>query len=371
MIKKNIVIAPDSFKGSIDALSAATAIESGWRRIRAADEIHVLPMADGGEGTLDALACSDAHARWQEVGAVRGPDGRPVTGRWLLLGNGSPVVELAQVSGLPLMGEPDPLGASTHGLGEVLRAVGERPRPPGASGREPEILVGLGGSASTDGGTGLLTALGAGFLDASGRPLPPGGGALRHLARIDLSELTRPGPLVVLSDVAAPLLGPSGAAHVFGPQKGADASAISILEQGLARLADLVGVDPDQPGMGAAGGTAYALVAGRGARLEPGAPFLARATGVADSIRNADVLITGEGRFDASSGTGKAVGHLLGLPGPRHRIVIAGGIETAPEDCRAYSLCELAGSTDRAMTAPAMAAERAATGRERPPGGAQ
>ncbi|MDO5683713.1 MAG: glycerate kinase, partial [Propionibacteriaceae bacterium] len=238
-------------------------------------------------------------------------------------------------------------GATTQGLGEVLRTIVERP-----AGTPPEILVGLGGSASTDGGTGLLTALGARFLDATGAPLPPGGGSLRRLARIDWSGLVRPGPITVLSDVTAPLLGAEGAAAVFGPQKGATEADIEALDAGLARLADVVGADPWQPGMGAAGGTAYALVGALQARLVPGAPYVAAATGLVTAARSADVLITGEGKVDATSDLGKTVGHALGLAGPSQRIVIGGAIDTAPAGCRAYSLTDLAGSTHAAMGDP-------------------
>ncbi|WP_432557477.1 glycerate kinase [Granulicoccus sp. GXG6511] len=366
MAKSSVVIAPDSFKGTIDATAAAEAIAAGWRRVRPDDDVSLLPQADGGEGTLAALAGSDPHADWQDTGPVTGPDGRPVAGRWVRLGDGRAAAELAVVSGLPLLQSPDPLGASTRGLGEVLRAIAaddaasrqRQDRRPDAeprlrSSERREILVGLGGSASTDGGAGLLTALGARFLDASGHSLPPGGGQLFRLARVDLSALVRPGPITVLSDVTAPLLGPTGAARVFGPQKGASAADIDILDRGLARLADLIGVDPQQPGLGAAGGTAYALVAVLGAHLVPGAPFVARTTGLVAAAARADVLITGEGRLDATSQAGKTVGHALELSGPHHRIVIAGAVETAPADCRAYSLTQLAGSADRAVAQPA------------------
>lgn len=359
MFKRRVVIAPDSFKGTIDAQGAAAAIGAGWRSVRPGDHVVLLPQADGGEGTLAALAGADPDARWEDAGPVPGPDGRAVPGRWLRLGDGRAAVELAAVCGLPLMESPDPLGASTQGLGAVLRSVARH--GPG------EILVGLGGSASTDGGLGLLAGLGARPLDAAGRLLPVGGAALIHLDRLDLAGLVRPGPLVVLSDVTTPLLGPEGAAAVFGPQKGAEPADVALLERGLTRLAEVIGVDPQQPGFGAAGGTAYALAAVLGARVEPGAPFVARITGLAKAALDTDVLITGEGHFDATSRRGKAVGHVLGLPGPRHRVLIAGGIDPGPSmvpgptgragpgraGWRAYSLTRLAGDPGGPLSDPA------------------
>lgn len=348
MRRCHVVIAPDSFKGSLPANAAAAALAIGWRRVRPGDVVRAYPQADGGEGTLEALASTDPQARWQEAGQVTGPDGRPVRGRWLRLGDGVAAAELAAVAGLPLMRRPDALGAGTHGLGEVVRAAaGAR-----IAGGSP-LFVGLGGSASTDGGAGLLTALGARLLDRVGRPLPAGGGALRCLARLDLAGLIRPQGMVVLLDVTAPLLGPFGAAAVFGPQKGAEPTAVAALEEGLRRWADVIGVDPQQPGMGAAGGTAYALVAVLGARVEPGAPWVARATGLTEAARTANVLISGEGRFDATSAQGKTVGHALRLPGPTRRIVIAGSVEATSGDVETWSLTDLAGSPEAALADPA------------------
>ncbi|GMA93707.1 hypothetical protein GCM10025881_05310 [Pseudolysinimonas kribbensis] len=180
-----IVIAPDSFKGSLDAAPVADAIAAGWRSVRPDDELVLLPQADGGEGTLDAVASAVPLARVRDAGPVTGPDGRPVEGHWLLLPDGTAVIELAQPSGLPLMAALDPLGATTRGLGEVIgRALDEAPA---------RLVIGLGGSASTDGGAGALAALGLGLLDEAGVAIPDGGGALAQLARIDRSGL-RPAP---------------------------------------------------------------------------------------------------------------------------------------------------------------------------------
>ncbi|WP_425309354.1 glycerate kinase [Ammonicoccus fulvus] len=350
-----VVIAPDSFKGSASAARAAAAIERGWLRVRPGDRLVLLPQADGGEGTLEALAAADPAYHWHDTPPVTGPDGHPTPGRWLEAPGGDAIVELALVSGLPLMAAPDPLHAHTIGLGEVIRH---------ALAHNRSVTVGLGGSASTDGGAGLLVGLGARLLDASGRPLPPGGAALADLARLDLSGLARPDEVLVLTDVDAPLLGPEGAAAVFGPQKGASEADIAVLEAGLQRWSEVVGVDPGQPGFGAAGGTAYALAAVLGATITPGAPQVARSTGLVDAVAGADVLISGEGRFDATSMQGKVVGHALGLPGPHRRIVIAGEIALEPSGIATWSLGVLAGDPAYALEAPehwlGLAGEKAA-----------
>ncbi|MBO9521474.1 MAG: glycerate kinase [Nocardioidaceae bacterium] len=273
---RRVVIAPDSFKGSISAAEAARAIATGWLPVRPHDDLSHLPMADGGEGTLDALALPNT-STWHILG-VTGPDGRPVEAAWLLLGDGTAVVEVAQTSGLPLMATPDALGATSRGLGDLLAAVA----------REPEvrrIVVGLGGSASTDGGRGALEALGT--------VPPPRGG------------------VVCLTDVTAPLLGPRGAARQFGPQKGASPADVEVLEDRLRAWAALLGGDPDQPGAGAAGGIAFGLATRWGAVLRPGAPYVASAIGLDAAVADADLVVTGEGSFDGQSLQGKATGHVL------------------------------------------------------------
>ncbi|HEU0205489.1 MAG TPA: glycerate kinase [Pseudolysinimonas sp.] len=361
----HVVVAPDSFKGSLDAAAAAEAIGSGWRAVRPLDEVLLLPQADGGEGTLDAIATAVDGARLHDVGPVTGPDGRPVDGHWLELPDGTAVVELALSSGLPLMTRLDPLGATTRGLGEVITAALDA----GAT----SLVVGLGGSASTDGGAGALRALGLGLFDDSGATLPEGGGALMQLARLDVSGLRRPpvGGVRLLSDVTAPLLGPTGAAAVFGPQKGASAAQVVELDAALARWASLLarvpvvtdGPSPPEdakgkttaPGSGAAGGTGYGFVAAWGAALESGATALAELTGFAAAAASADVIVTGEGRFDATSLTGKVVGNALSLEAAPHtrRAIIAGGLASAPPaGVWAISLVELAGSLGAALDDP-------------------
>ena len=253
------------------------------------------------------------------------------------------------------------MGAQTTGLGELLgRALDA------GAGR---ILVGLGGSASTDGGTGALAALGARFLDAYGQPLPPGGGGLAALSRVDLSGLRAPsaGGVTCLTDVTAPLLGPRGAAAVFGPQKGADKAQIARLEAGLARLAGVLGGDPAAPGAGAAGGTGYGLAAAWGAALAPGAAELARLAGLDRALAGADLVITGEGRFDETSLTGKTCGTVIaaaaavGVPvalvagqvsWPAGEEPAWGGLPGRAGPAGVVSLAGLAGGTAAALAGP-------------------
>jgi glycerate kinase len=359
----SVVIAPDSFKGSLSALEVARAIALGWSSVRPDDTIALIPQADGGEGTLAAVEAAVPGAIRHEAGAVRGPDGHPTPGVWLELPDDIAVVELAQMSGLPLMERLDPLGASTFGLGEVIRAALD------AGARE--LVIGLGGSASTDGGSGALAALG--LRTADGRPLPSAG-LLGELSGLDRGGLIAPPPggVTLLTDVAAPLLGPRGAAAVFGPQKGATAADVVTLDAALARFAELLGNGAELPGAGAAGGTGYGFVAAWGARIEPGAEYLATLSGLPAAVASADVLLTGEGRFDATSTTGKLVGELIRIAGG-HGVsvgVIAGQVAAQPvasdgTPIWAAALTELAGSVEAAMSDPARwlaaAGARAAT----------
>ena len=345
-----VVIAPDSFKGTLDATAAAEALAAGWREVRPDDELLTVPLADGGEGTLEALGHDVPADCWRSA-AVTGPDGRPVQAAWLRLPDGTAVVEMARAAGLPLLARPDPLGATTRGLGELLAAV--------LAEDVTRVLLTLGGSATTDGGTGALAALGARFTDADGADLPPGGGALARLAAVDLTGLTPPPPggVQCLVDVTAPLLGPLGAAGQFGPQKGATPAQVAELDAALARLADLLGGDRDAPGAGAAGGTAYGFAVCWGATFVSGARAVAAAAGLDDALRGAALVLTGEGQFDAQSLRGKVVGALAeraaeaGVP----VTVVAGRVDAAGDlpVHRALALTDLAGSVAAAMAEPA------------------
>jgi glycerate kinase len=343
-----IVVAPDSFKGSIGAAAAAAALAAGWRERRPHDEIIEVPLADGGEGTLAVLAAAARAPRWRQA-EVSGPaDGR-VTATWLDLDGNVSAVELAAASGLTLLTRLQPLRAHSAGTGELIGHA--------LDGGAGSIVITLGGSACTDGGTGALAALGARFLDRSGNELPRGGGALTRLASIDLSGL-RPlpgGGATCLTDVRAPLLGPRGAAAEFGPQKGAGPAEIAELERGLDVLAGLLGGDPDAAGAGAAGGAGYGLAAGWGATLLPGAAEVARIAGLGRALARADLVITGEGQLDATSAAGKVVGEVCaaaaraGVPAA----VVAGQLAAPPPaGVQAVALAELAGSAAAAMARP-------------------
>jgi glycerate kinase len=344
-----VVVAPDSFKGSLAADDAARALARGWLARRPADEVRLLPLADGGEGTVDAFAAALPAGERRTV-TVPAPDGRPVSAAWLLLPDGSAILELAQSSGLPLINSLDPLGAHTYGLGAVMRAAVEA----GAS----RLVIGLGGSASTDGGTGALRALGLRLLDARGRDLPLGGGPLVDLAHVDTDDLLPPpsGGTQLLVDVTAPLVGPAGSAATYGPQKGARPADVELLDRALRRLATVIGGDPDQPGAGAAGGTSYGLATLWGARVMPGAPTIAALVGLPDALASADVVITGEGRFDETSLTGKVVGSLLdqaeeaGVPVGVVAGQVTGSVPGSVSE--AISLVDLAGSVAAALNDP-------------------
>lgn len=354
----DVLVAPDSFKGTLPAGEAAACIAAGWRSVRPSDALTVLPLADGGEGTLEAVTAADPRSEWIEVPAVTGPCGDPVSAAYVLTGSGTAVVELARSSGLPLALRLDPLGATTRGVGEVVLAALHR----GAR----EVVVAVGGSASTDGGAGLLRALGLRVLDAQGEELPDGGAALLRAAALDRSQLVPPPPggVTVLTDVRNPLLGPAGAAAVFGPQKGAGPEQVRLLDEALTRWAELCGGDPRQPGAGAAGGTAFGLQALWGASLSPGAVHVAHLAGLDAALASTDLVLTGEGRFDRTSLGGKVCGHVI-EQARRHGLpvaVICGQQDADPaavQGVPAVSLTALAGSAGAAMADPRRWAEQA------------
>ncbi len=359
-----VVIAPDSFKGSASAAEMARAIGDGWASVRGEDRVVAAAMADGGEGTLDAFELAFPGAERVPV-AVQGPDNSEVLTSWLRLpaSDGRPggvgVVELASTSGITLIRELAPLDAHTLGFGQAIAAALDA----GVS----RLLLAIGGSSSTDGGVGALAALGGRFTDAQDRPIRLGNRGLGTLARVDLSGLRAipDGGAAILSDVTNPLLGPFGAAAVFGAQKGANEAQVVGMESGLVRLERLVRAETrvraDAPGAGAAGGTGYGLLAW-GAALAPGAAAVGDALGLPATIAGADLVVTGEGRFDAQSAAGKVpsyVGELARIHGAR-ALLVAGSIE-APVDsfADAVSLTHLAGSAEAAMADPLMWARAA------------
>lgn len=331
----SVLVAPDSFKGSLTAAEAAGAIEAGLRD--AADEgrsitVRRRPVADGGEGTVDMVLAAGWSAR---LSRVTGPLGAPVPAAFALSPEGqaprTAIVELAAASGLMLVpgGRADPLRATTRGTGELVRAALDT----GIA----RLVLAVGGSATTDGGTGLAGALGVRFLDRSGAELPPGGAALRELARVDTAGLDpRIGQVdvVVACDVDNPLTGPTGAAHVYGPQKGASGRDVALLDAGLRRLAEVVrrdlDVDVEQaPGAGAAGGVGAGALAFLHARLTPGIDLLLDLVRFDESLLGIDLVVTGEGSLDLQSLSGKVPlgvarrAHARGVP----VVVLAGRVE--------------------------------------------
>jgi len=340
-----IVIAPDSFKGSASAWQVARGIALGWSGERPDDDVQLVPMADGGEGTLESVEHAVPAAR-REVIVVDGPAGRAISTYWLRLPDGTGVVELASTSGLTRLERADPLGAGTLGFGQAIAAA--------LDAGVPSLLLAIGGSASTDAGVGALSALGGRFLDAEGRPIASGNAGLGHLAAVDLSGLRAlpPGGVRVLTDVTNPLLGPDGAAAVFGPQKGATPQHLPLLEHNLARAAGFLPADPLQRGAGAAGGCGLGLTAW-GATLVPGAPALGEALGLGEAVRRSDVVITGEGRFDGQTGFGKVPGYVAGLGRDAGVpvLLVAGSVAAPTEDrfAAVESLTALAGSAAAAM----------------------
>jgi glycerate kinase len=337
-MNRRVVIAPDSFKGAISARQAAEAIAGGVRRAAPSARIDCAPMADGGEGTLDVLV--DAESGVRRRVAAHGPLAEPVDVVVGLIRHvTTAVVELAGVSGYGLIDAPsrDPMKTSTYGLGEVLRAAVET--------EVEQIILGVGGSATVDGGAGMMQALGLALLDGAGRVLPPhaAGGDLGRIARVawdDPPPNLHDVPISIAVDVLNPLCGPNGAAAVFGPQKGASAEAVAALERGLAHWADILEALcgrrlRDEPGAGAAGGVALPLVALAEATMTPGVDLVADAVGLANRVATADLVITGEGRLDRQSMMGKVVGAVgrmcrtVGVP----CVAIVGAAGEGADDC--------------------------------------
>lgn len=323
-----VVIAPDSFKGSLTSVQVAAALADGWREARPDDEILLAPLADGGEGTLVAI---EAAGGWEwRTAPATDPIGRPVSARWLRATDGArAVVELAEASGLSRLTaqERDPIGASTFGTGDVLRAVlddGVR-----------SITLGIGGSATTDGGAGILRALGA-VIDWPS-PTIELGGLDGRLAEVDLR---------IACDVTNPLLGPRGAAATYGPQKGATRALVAELDARLERYADAMRAATGRderatPGAGAAGGTSFGLLSigdrFRSIRLVPGVEVVMEETGLRDKVAGAGLVLTGEGRIDAQTAFGKTA---LGVATVARAagvacIAVGGGVE--PEGIEALA----------------------------------
>jgi len=326
-----ILISPQEFKGTMTAAEAADVLARAIGDELPSAELDVAPIADGGPGMLDVILGAVKGER--RTSAVEGPLGDPVQAAWGITGDGTALIEMAAASGLLLLSRDrrDPRRASAFGTGQLIRAA--------LDGNCRRIVVGLGGSATNDGGAGAAAALGVRFLDGQGRDLPRGGAALAHLARIDLTardprlESTE---LSVAVDVNNPLCGPTGASRIYGPQKGADGETVQELDAALQRLAqvaaDRTGERIDlQPGAGAAGGLAFGLVAFCGGRLRSGFDLVASFVDLDRRIERADMILTGEGRLDEQTAFGKGPGALAwrARRALKRTVIFAGSVDAS------------------------------------------
>ncbi len=349
----HIVVAPDSYKGSVSALGVAQAMARGIAKVFPQAEVRQAPIADGGEGTVEALvAATGGRLRHEQVA---GPLGEPLKAQWGVLGDGrTAVIEMAAASGLPLVPKDrrDPRITSTRGTGELIRAAldaGLR-----------KIIIGIGGSATNDGGMGMARALGARFIDAGGKDLPEGGAALADLARIDpggLDARLNEAEIIVACDVDNPLCGPRGASAVFGPQKGATPETVSELDAALGHYAKIAARTTgrqvaESPGAGAAGGLGAGLLFFTPAVLRPGVEIVLEAIRFDELVAGAAFAVTGEGRTDFQTAFGKApVG--VAKAAKRHRVPVfclSGGLGEGAADILAQGVDAVMSICDRPMT---------------------
>jgi glycerate 2-kinase len=359
-----VLVAPDKFKGSLTAAQVADAVAAGIRRARPDARVEPVPVADGGDGTVAAALA----AGFEHVPVVAsGPTGEPVPTGYARRGDLA-VVEMADAAGLVRLpgGIAAPLTASSRGVGEVMAAAI-------AAGCRT-VVLGVGGSASTDGGAGLLAGLGVRLLDADGRPVPDGGAALTRVASMDVGALRErmAGVQVILaSDVDNPLTGPKGAAAVYGPQKGAEPAQVSELDGALTHFADIVaatmGADlRDHAGAGAAGGTGFAALAVLGAGLRPGVDLVLELVGFHDRISGADLVVTGEGAIDEQTLHGKAPAGVAAAARAADVPVVAvcGRNQLSDESLHAagitaaYALTDVEPDVDRCLADAALLLER-------------
>ena len=336
----DILIAIDSFKGSLSSLDAGNACAAGIRRVLPEAGISVWPLADGGEGSVQALT-DGLHGRYRTV-TVSDPLGRPVAAQYGILPDGTAVIEMAAAAGLPLLAphERDPRHTTTRGFGEMIAdALAQGCR---------RFLLGIGGSATNDGGIGCLQALGCMFLDGAGAPVAPtaaGVAAIETIRTDGLLPALRDCQIRVACDVTNPLCGEKGCSAVFAPQKGADAAAVAEMDAALARFAVLTrqhcpDADPDHPGAGAAGGLGFGLMAYLHADLVPGVEMVLHETGLADAVAHADLVITGEGCLDAQTAMGKAPAGVAKCAKAAGKPVIAfcGAVRPGAEACHAVGI---------------------------------
>jgi len=347
-----IIVAPDSFKGSVSALGVAEAMARGIHAVFSDAEVLKVPIADGGEGTVEALVAATGGRLMHTE--VRGPLGDPVRAHWGISGDGATAfLEMASASGLPLIPKEhrNPRLTSTYGTGELVKAAldaGLR-----------KLVLGIGGSATNDGGMGMARALGVRFLDADGRDLPEGGAALARLAHVDLSRLEprlAESVLLVACDVDNPLCGPRGASAVYGPQKGATPDMVGELDAALGVFAKIAAQATGRdvallPGAGAAGGLGAGLLFFTPASLRPGVSIVLETTGFEALVQGADLVLTGEGRTDFQTAMGKApVG--IAAVARRHGvpvICLSGGLGEGAEDVLAHGINALASIVPQPM----------------------
>ena len=347
-----IIVAPQSFKGSVSALEAAQAIARGVKSALPEAETVLVPVADGGDGTLNALVDSTNGKVFRSF--VTGPLGQPVESMWGVMGDGrTAVIEMARASGLALVPPKrrNPRTTTTRGTGEIIKEA--------LDGGYNRLIVGLGGSATNDGGVGMATALGFRFLDAAGRVLPAGGTALARLARIEASHV-HPGlaeaTVIGATDVTNPLCGPTGASAVYGPQKGATPEIVEELDRALDNFAQVVQRDlgqdvRDLPGSGAAGGLGAGLMAFAGAELRSGIDMVCQVLEFDRHLEGANLVITGEGRADQSTIYDKApVGvarraSALGVP----TIILAGSLGAGHQELYQHGIAGIVCIADRPM----------------------
>jgi len=348
-----IIVAPDSFKGSVSALGVAEAMERGIHAVFPEAEVLKVPIADGGEGTVEALVAATGGRLMHST--VRGPLGEPVRAHWGISGDGTTAfLEMASASGLPLVPKDrrDPRITSTFGTGELMKAAldaGLR-----------KLVIGIGGSATNDGGTGMARALGIRFLDTEGLDLPEGGAALAGLARVDLSGLDprlAEASVLVACDVDNPLCGPRGASAVYGPQKGATPEMVRELDAALGVFAEVAKAATGRdiallPGAGAAGGLGAGLLFFTPASLRPGVSIVLETTGFEALTQRADLVITGEGRTDFQTAMGKApVG--VAAVAKRHVVpvvCISGGLGDGADEVLGHGIDALATTVPQPMS---------------------
>lgn len=345
-----ILVLSDAHKGGLSSLVAGKAIAQGLRRASPEAQVTVLQAADGGEGTLEAFLALEQGVRHRV--RVQDPLGRPVNAQWGALPGGRGILEMASASGLTLLKEKAPMAAHTYGCGQLIQAALDQ--------GVKQLWIGLGGSATTDGGIGMARALGVRFLNARGEALNSGGEDLLQIAKIDLRHLDprlKEVEIRALGDVTNPLFGSRGAARVFGPQKGATSQEVKQLDQGLAHLAACVksqlGLDLAQlPGAGAAGGLGYGLMVFAGARIQSGIEVLLKQEKMQKALDEADLIITGEGRFDGQSLMGKLAtgvlkeGNKRGCP----VCVVAGALGPEAEQAYGVGFAAMEGAVCEPMT---------------------